>query len=142
MPAVAKPADVLWLNPDDIYSDLARYQMARGYATFLKSRHLCVEELLHHPAGGLELVNAWQAMQAGLQPIALMQAHVMELSGPERVRELTKMLEELFQTLALEQKNNPPEIPSTIGMWLPKLYNNIDRPPTGDPLLLRGLTVI
>ncbi|HCI46398.1 MAG TPA: hypothetical protein DFI00_03800 [Rhodospirillaceae bacterium] len=110
MPAVAKPADVLWLNPDDIYSDLARYQMARGYATFLKSRHLCVEELLHHPAGGLELVNAWQAMQAGLQPIALMQAHVMELSGPERVRELTKMLEELFQTLALEQKNNPPEM--------------------------------
>ena len=124
MPAVGKPADILWHDGDDLHTELARYQLGRSYSNFLKSRHLSVEELLHHPAGGQGLVNSWQAMQAGLQPIALLQAQIMELGGPERVRELTEMLQNYFDQLAADFKANPPpkltaaNYPSLMNDWL------------------------
>ena len=124
MPSVGKPADILWHDGDDLHTDLARYQLNKAYSSFLKARHLSVEELLHHPTGGQGLVNSWQAMQAGLQPIGLLQAEVMELEGPERVREMTEMLQRHFDALAAEFKADPPpkltpdNYPSIMNEWI------------------------
>ncbi|MEM6902356.1 MAG: hypothetical protein AAF556_03865, partial [Pseudomonadota bacterium] len=108
MPAVAKPADILWHDADDIYTELADYQLNKGFASFLTSKSLCVEEMLHHPQAGQHLAQTWQIMQAGLQPIALQQAQVMELAGPDRVREMTELMQKLFDDLVLRDKAEPP----------------------------------
>ncbi|MEO0392362.1 MAG: hypothetical protein AAF213_03825 [Pseudomonadota bacterium] len=124
MPAVGKPADILWHDDDDLHTDLARYQLGQNYGSFLKSNHLSVEELLHHPAGGQGLVNSWQAMQGGLQPIAMVQAQTMELEAPERVRELTDMLQAYFDKLAAFYNKTPPQpitpetYPGLVNGWL------------------------
>ncbi|MBV6633415.1 MAG: hypothetical protein KI792_10355 [Alphaproteobacteria bacterium] len=108
MPAVAKPADILWHDADDMYTELASYQLNKGFASFLTSKSLCVEEMLHHPRAGAALAQSWQIMQAGLQPIALQQAQVMDLAGPDRVREMTELMQKLFDDMALRDKAEPP----------------------------------
>jgi hypothetical protein len=123
MPAVPKLADVIWNQIGDLYTDHARAQLARSFATFLRSRHLCIDELLHHPAGGNELSEAWQIMQAGLQPVALQQSAIMGLSGPDRVRELTALVQKLFEGLQAGAKAYPPEIVDANSY--PLTYNSV-----------------
>lgn len=107
MPAVDRAEDIIWHQAADVYGELARYQLNRSFSGFLKARHLCVEELLHHPAGGRDLGLAWQNMQTGIQPIALQQAGVLNLAGPECVRQLTDIMQRLFTELERMDQGAP-----------------------------------